>query len=50
MAKHPLPISLDWMAYYYRFKNPEDQARYAEGMRLAGVPDVATELPRPPED
>jgi TolB-like protein/class 3 adenylate cyclase len=50
VAKHPLPMSLDWMAYSYRFKNPEDWARYAEGMHLAGVPDVATKLPRPPED
>ncbi len=38
------------MEYYYRFKNPEDMARFTNGLRLAGVPDVATKLPTPPED
>ena len=50
LAKHPLPLSVDWIEYYYRYKHPEDWARLADGLRLAGVPDVATKLPRPPED
>jgi tetratricopeptide (TPR) repeat protein len=50
LAKHPLPLSVDWVEYYYRYKHPEDRARFADGLRLAGVPDVATKLPRPPED
>jgi tetratricopeptide (TPR) repeat protein len=50
VTKHPLPISIDWMKYYYRFRRPEDWIRFADGLRLAGVPDVATKLPPPPED
>ena len=50
VAKHPLPMSTDWMKYYYRFRRAEDWARYADGMRLAGVPEVATKLPPPPAD
>ncbi len=47
---HPIPISLDWMKYYYRFKNPEDWEHLANGHRLAGVPEVATKVFPPPEN
>ena len=50
VAWHPLPISLDWMKYYYRYKNEEDWEHFARGLRMAGVPDVATEVFRPPND
>jgi TolB-like protein/Flp pilus assembly protein TadD len=50
VAKHPLPLSIDWMKYYYRYRRPEDSARFADGLRKAGVPEVATKGPRPPED
>ena len=50
VAKHPLPLSSDWMKYYYRFRRSQDWEHYADGLRKAGVPEVATKLPRPPED
>jgi TolB-like protein/class 3 adenylate cyclase/Flp pilus assembly protein TadD len=50
VAWHPVPLSLDWMKYYYRYKNEQDWEHFAEGLRLAGVPEVATKVFRPPED
>ena len=47
---HPLPLSIDWIGYYWRFKHIEDWEHLRDGLRLAGVPDVATLLPRPPQD
>ena len=50
LASHPLPLSIDWVGYYWRYKEPSDWEHLAEGLRLAGVPDVATQLPKPPKD
>ena len=50
LASHPLPLSIDWVGYYWRYKEPRDWEHLAKGLRLAGVPDVATELPKPPKD
>ncbi len=47
---NPLPLSIDWIEYYWRFKRPEDREHLHEGLRLADVPEIATRLPRPPED
>lgn len=50
VAWHPIPISLDWMKYYYRYKNEDDWEHLAHGHRLAGVPEVATKVFPPPKD
>jgi len=46
---HPIPMSIDWMEYYYVYKNPEDWERLADGLRLAGAPEVASKVPTPAE-
>jgi TolB-like protein/class 3 adenylate cyclase len=50
LAKHPLPLSIDWVKYYWRYKRPDDMARLADGLRHAGVPDVAKDAPAPPKN
>ena len=47
---HPLPVSIDWLIYYWRFRKTADSDHFIQGLRLAGIPDVATELPQPPQD
>lgn len=49
LAWHPIPMSIDWMEYYYVYRNPEDWERLANGLRLAGAPEVATKVPTPAE-
>lgn len=50
LEKFPVPLSIDWIKYYYRYRRPEDWTHLSEGLRKAGVPEVATKVPRPPED
>jgi TolB-like protein/class 3 adenylate cyclase len=50
LAKHPIPLSIDWMKYYWRYKNPEDMDRLLDGLRTAGAPEAATLVPVPPRD
>jgi TolB-like protein/class 3 adenylate cyclase/Tfp pilus assembly protein PilF len=46
---HPIPMSIDWMEYYYVYKNSEDWDRVANALRMAGAPEIATKVPTPAE-
>ena len=48
LAKHPHPLSLEWIRYYYRYREAGDLAHLLDSLKLAGVPEIATEVPRPP--
>ncbi len=47
LAWHPIPMSIDWMQYYYVYRESEDWQRFAHGLRLAGAPEIATAAPTP---
>jgi len=50
VAWHHVPISIDWMKYYYPYKSEVDWDHFANGLRKAGVPEIATKVFRPPDD
>ena len=50
VAANPVPLSIDWLDYFFTYKDKEDWDHFADSLRLAGVPEVATKIPPPPKN